>query len=65
MYNLRFPLISLHDYDNAFNEHSFVFACSTYLSRLFSQVTVLLLFKEQAIRSVAKNVPWINAFYRF
>lgn len=31
MYNLRFPLISLHDYDTAFNEHILVFACSTYL----------------------------------
>ena len=34
MYNLRFPLISLHDYDNAFNEHILVFACSTYLVNL-------------------------------
>lgn len=33
MYNLRFPLISLHDYDNAFNEHILVFACSTYLGK--------------------------------
>ena len=31
MYNLRFPLISLHDYDTAFNEHILVFACSSYL----------------------------------
>ncbi len=33
MYNLRFPLISLHDYDNAFNEHILDFACSTYLGK--------------------------------
>lgn len=33
MYNLRFPLISLHDYDNAFNEHILVFACSSYLGK--------------------------------
>jgi len=31
MYNLRFPLISLHDYYNAFNEHILDFACSSYL----------------------------------
>lgn len=46
MYNLRFPLISLHDYDNAFNEHILVFACSTYLVNLSVIAGIPLFFLQ-------------------
>lgn len=46
MYNLRFPLISLHDYDNAFNEHILVFACSTYLGNHFRLLQLFFLLSR-------------------
>jgi hypothetical protein len=50
MYNLRFPLISLHDYYNAFNEHILDFACSTYLGKSSSLFRVYKLIGVEAGR---------------
>lgn len=51
MYNLRFPLISLHDYDNAFNEHILDFACSTYLGKslIYHRLLTMIVVSQMSL----------------